>query len=170
MKVEDFEEIALPHLRDLLRTASRILGNRAEAEDIVQETYLQGWKSIHRFTPGTNIRAWLYTILFHLISNRRRKWLQYDYRLTDLDEAQLETTLCYEAPITQQLTDKDMLNALDKLPTGFKAVLMLAVVEEFSYKETAEILQLPIGTVMSRLHRGRKLLAHELRNYSLPTP
>lgn len=169
MKVEDFEEIALPHLQDLLRTATRILGNRTEAEDVVQDTYLQGWKSIHRFTPGTNIRAWLYTILFHLISNRRRKWFQYDFRLTDMDEAQLEATLHYEAPVTQQLTDKDMLNALDKLPTGFKAVLMLAVVEEFSYKETAEILQLPIGTVMSRLHRGRKLLAHELRNYSLPS-
>lgn len=167
MRVADFEEIALPHLRDLLRTATRILGNRTEAEDVVQDTYLQAWKSISRFTPGTNIRAWLFTILFRASSRHRHNWRKFDCGWTAEDEARWEATLVYKPPVSPQLTDQDMLNALDNLPSGFKAVLMLTVVEEFSYKEAAEILQIPVGTVMSRLHRGRKLLAHELRNYSL---
>lgn len=164
MRVEDFEEIALPHLRDLLRTATRILGNRTEAEDVVQDTFLQAWKSIHRFTPGTNIRAWLFTILFRASTRHRRKWQKFDCGWTEEYEAYWEENLVYAPPISPSLTDEDLLMTLDKLPSGYKVVLLLAVVEDFPYKEIAEILQIPIGTVMSRLHRARKLLAHELRD------
>ena len=72
--MEEFESAALPHMNDLYRTAARVIGNRSEAEDLVQETYLQAWKSFHRFEPGTNCRAWLFKILFHLIQHQRRKW------------------------------------------------------------------------------------------------
>lgn len=162
MKVEDFEAIALPHLQALLRTASRMLRNRTEAEDAVQETYLRGWRFIDRFTPGTNIRAWLFKILFHVVSHQRRKWLRFDCGWTAKDEAGWEATLIYQPPVTQHLTDQEIIAALGRLPEPFQAVLLLAVVEEFTYKESAEILQIPIGTVMSRLHRARRMLAREL--------
>jgi RNA polymerase sigma-70 factor (ECF subfamily) len=74
IKLEDFEAAAMPHFDDLYRTAARVIGDRTEAEDLVQETYLQGWKSFHRFEPGTNCRAWLFKILFHVIHHHRRKW------------------------------------------------------------------------------------------------
>ena len=163
MKVEDFEAIALPHLQALLRTAARMLGNRCEAEDAVQETYLRAWRFINRFTPGTNIRAWLFKILFHVVSHQRRKWLRFDGGWTANVEAGWEATLIYQPPVTQHLTDQEIIAALGRLPESFQAVLLLAVVEEFSYKESAEILQIPIGTVMSRLHRARKMLACNLR-------
>lgn len=161
MRVEDFEVIAIPHLRSLLGTALRVMRNRGEAEDAVQETFLRAWKSIDRFTPGTNIRAWLYTILFRVISNHRRKWLKFDCGWSAEDEARWEATLAYEAPVAQHLSDEDVIAALDKLPAQYRAVLLLAVVEEFSYKEIAAMLRIPIGTVMSRLHRGRKMLARD---------
>lgn len=164
MNVEDFEAIALPHLQALLRTASRMLRNRTEAEDAVQETYLRGWRFIDRFTPGTNIRAWLFKILFHVISHQRRKWLRFDCGWTAEDEAHWEATLVYKPPVSHQLTDKEVIAALGKLPVQYQSVILLAVVEEFSYKEIAAVLGIPIGTVMSRLHRGRKMLAYTLIN------
>lgn len=87
MTVEDFEAIALPHLRSLFGTALYVMGNRGEAEDAVQETFLRAWKSIDRFKPGTNIRAWLYTILFRVFSRQRRKWLKFDCGWSAEDEA-----------------------------------------------------------------------------------
>src|SRR5262245_19065760 len=92
----DFETIALPHLNDLYRTARRVIGNPTEAEDVVQETYLQALKSFHRFQSGTNIRAWLFKILFHLAAHHRRKL--YRFKLADLEEVNLADTLTYEAP------------------------------------------------------------------------
>src|SRR5262245_48466081 len=89
--LEGFEAEAMPHLNDLYRGASSMLGNRTEAEDIVQETYLQAWKSFHRFTPGTNCRAWLFKILFHVIQHHRRKWFR--FRFTDDGEEMLEQRL-----------------------------------------------------------------------------
>ena len=170
MNVEDFEAIALPHLPDLLRTAARMLRNRGEAEDAVQETYLRAWKFIERFTPGTNMRAWLFTILFHVVSHQRRKWLRFDWKLTAKDEARWEETLIYQPPVTPQLTNQEIIAALGRLPEAFQAVLLLAVVEEFTYKESAEILQIPVGTVMSRLHRARKMLACNLRESACAKP
>ena len=161
---DEFETAALPHLNDLYRAARHTLGNQTAAEDVVQETYLQAWKSFHRFTAGTNCRAWLFKILFHVIHHHRRK----NWRLQTLGESEefLLDTLTYEAPLPERLRDEDVLAALERLPENFRAVILLADVEEFSYKEIAQMLSIPIGTVMSRLNRGRKLLRGELAEYA----
>jgi len=158
--LEDFESVALPHLNDLFRTARRIIGNPAEAEDIVQETVLQAWKSFHRFQPGTNCRAWLYKILFHVTSHHRRKWLRLK-QATEREELLMEN-LTFEPPVSQHLSDEEVLAAFARLPQTYREVVLLADVQEFSYKEVAEIACIPIGTVMSRLSRGRKQLRTEL--------
>jgi len=146
----------MAHMNDLYATARRILGSRTEAEDVVQETYLQAWKSFHRFEPGTNIRAWMYKIMFHVIHHHRRK----AYRLVTVEEDQefIFDQLAYAPPVPQELSDEEVLAALDRVPEHFRAVILLADVQEFSYREVAEALGVPIGTVMSRLNRGRKLL------------
>ncbi len=160
VRVEDFESAALPHLNELFRTAARLVGgNCTEAEDLIQETYMQAWKSFHRFELGTNCRAWLFRILFNK-ANHHRKWLF--WRKTHDREANLAEALRYEPPISEQLGDEEVLLALERLPRHYREVVLLADVEEFSYKETAQILCVPIGTVMSRLSRGRKLLSVEL--------
>ena len=163
-KVEDFESTALPHLNDLFRTATRVIGDRSEAEDLVQEAYFQAWKSFHRFEPDTNCRAWLYKILFHVIQHHRRKW--YNSRSARESEEFLMETIAYEAPVPQQLSDEDVLAAFDKIPVHYREVVLLADVQEFSYKEVAEMLGIPVGTVMSRLSRGRSLLRQELAGFA----
>ena len=154
MNRDRFEVEAMPHLNDLFRTASRVLGERSRAEDVVQEVFLQAWKSFDRFEPGTNCRAWLFKILFHCMNHHRRKW--YRFPLLREKEEFLEANLTSVEPIPEHLTDEDILAALDRLPGDYRAVVMLVDVEEFTYKEAAEILGIPIGTVMSRLSRGRK--------------
>jgi RNA polymerase sigma-70 factor (ECF subfamily) len=162
--LDEFESITMPIMNDLYRTARRTLGSQTEAEDVVQETYLQAWKSFHRFTPGTNIRAWLYKILFHVINHHRRK----SYRLVTLKEEEefLFEQMTYEPPVSPELRDEDILAALDRVPMNFRAVILLADVQEFSYKEVAEALGIPIGTVMSRLNRGRKMLRTHLAGFA----
>ena len=153
----------MPHLNDLFRTAVRLTGDRSRAEDAVQEVYLQAWKSFHRFEAGTNCRAWLYKILFHCVSHERRRWFRFP--LLKESEEFVEVNLVYTAPVPEQLTDEDVLAALDRIPADFRAVVLLVDVEEFAYKEAAEILGIPIGTVMSRLHRGRRQLRDMLSDY-----
>ena len=155
-----FEAEAMPHMNDLFRTAVRVLGERSQAEDVVQEAYLQAWKSFHRFESGTNCRAWLFKILFHCINHQRRKWFRFPL-LKDSEEF-LEANLTYPVPIPDHLTDEEILAAMDKMPPDFRQVVLLVDVEEFSYKEAAGILNVPIGTVMSRLSRARKLLRESL--------
>ncbi len=157
---ESFEAEALPLARELLRTATRLAGDRARAEDLIQEVYLEAWKSFHRFQPGTNCRAWLFKILFHKMQHHRRNWFR--VRLLDEGEEFLEANLTYTPPVPEQLTDEEILAALDRIPTDFRAAVLLVDVEEFSYKEAAGILEVPIGTVMSRLSRGRRLLREHL--------
>ncbi|HKP14264.1 MAG TPA: sigma-70 family RNA polymerase sigma factor, partial [Blastocatellia bacterium] len=96
-KSEEFEGAALPHLNDLFRTALRLVRDRAEAEDLVQEAYLQAWKSFHRFEPGTNCRAWLFKILFHVIQHHRRKLFK--MRLVSDEDERIEETVSYEPPL-----------------------------------------------------------------------
>jgi RNA polymerase sigma-70 factor (ECF subfamily) len=158
--VAQFEAEALPHLNDLFRTAVRILGDRNRAEDVAQEVYLQAWKSFDRFEPGTNCRAWLFKILFHCVNHHRRKWFRFPV-LKETEEF-LEANLVAPSPIPEQLKDEEILAALDRIPAEFRSVVLLVDVEEFAYKEAAEILSVPIGTVMSRLSRGRKLLREQL--------
>ncbi|MBI2688712.1 MAG: sigma-70 family RNA polymerase sigma factor [Acidobacteria bacterium] len=155
-----FELEAMPHLQDLTRTASRLMGDRTRAEDVVQEAYLQAWKSFSRFETGTNCRAWLYKILFHCIHHYRRKWFRLSV-VKPMDEY-TEATAAYTAPIPEHLTDEDFVAALDKVPSDFRAVILLVDVEEFAYRDAADILGVPIGTVMSRLNRGRKILREQL--------
>jgi RNA polymerase sigma-70 factor, ECF subfamily len=150
----------MPHMKDLYRMAIRMLGEPAQAEDVLQEVYLQGWKSFDRFESGTNCRAWLFRILFHCVNHHRRKWFRFPV-LKDKEEF-LETTLVAPTPVADSLTDAAILAALDRIPAEFRAVVLLADVEEFAYKEVAAILSVPIGTVMSRLSRGRRLLREQL--------
>lgn len=157
---KEFEAAALPYLHDLYRTALRILGNARDAEDLVQEAYLQAWKSFHRFEPGTNCRAWLFKILFHRIHHHRRKW--FSSRMVKESDDMLAETLAYEPPVPEHLADEEVLAALDKIPPDFREVVLLADVQEFSYKEIADTLNIPVGTVMSRLSRARRLLRTEL--------
>jgi RNA polymerase sigma-70 factor, ECF subfamily len=144
----------------------RIIEDRTEAEHLVQETYLQAWKSFQRFEPGTNCRAWLFKVLFYVIHHHRRKWFR--FKFTREDEVLLENTLVYEPPIQQDITDEDILTALDKVPQSYREVLLLADVQEFSYKEVADTLNIPVGTVMSRLSRGRAALRTQLTMTATP--
>lgn len=163
---EDFESVAMPHMDCLFRTALRIAGDRSLAEDLIQETYLQAWKSFHRFEAGTNCRAWLFKILFHVIQHHRRKWFKFDMKSVYTSDEEMQDALVYEPPVPQALSDEDVLLALDKIPHQYREVILLADVEEFSYKEIADTLDIPIGTVMSRLNRGRKMLRAELAAFA----
>jgi RNA polymerase sigma-70 factor, ECF subfamily len=155
-----FEAEALPHVDRLFRLALWFERNRHEAEDLVQETMMQALQSFHRFQPGTNCRAWLVTILQHVRSNRRRA--RQRSPLVDDPEDRLANTIPFIAPVPETLTDDDMLGALGRIPVQFQEVIVLCDVEELTYKEIADTLAIPLGTVMSRLHRGRALLRSEL--------
>src|SRR6516164_3099485 len=159
-RAEEFEAAAMPHMSDIYRTAARLLGNGTGADDVVQDVYLQAWKSFNQFEIGTNCRAWLFKILFHTLHHYRRKWL--NIRMVKENEEILDLTPCIGPPIPEHITDEEMLAALADVPQDFRAVVLLVDVEEFSYKEAAGILNVPIGTVMSRLSRGRKLLREQL--------
>jgi len=159
-RTEEFEKSALPHLHELYRTAARLLGDAVKAEDAVQETYLQAWKSFERFQPGTNCRAWLFKILVNTIHHHRRKWS--NLRLVKDSEQVLEQATDPPPPVPEHITEGEILRALDRLPADYRTAVLLADVQEFSYKEIAGLLDVPIGTVMSRLSRARKLLRGEL--------
>ncbi len=161
VRVEEFEAAAMPHFPDLYRTARLLAQNSAESEDLVQEVYLEAWKSFHRFQTGTNCRAWLFKILFHRLHHFRRRWAK-AARVEAFESAADEASLMAESPVPEEIRDEDVLLALAKVPVEFREVVLLADVQEFSYKEIAETMKLPLGTVMSRLSRGRKLLRQEL--------
>ena len=160
-RVEEFEAAAMPHFADLYRTARLLAQDRAEGEDLVQEVYLEAWKSFHRFQTGTNCRAWLFKILFHRLHHFRRRWAK-AAKVEAFESPADEASLVAETPVPQEIRDEDVLQALAKVPLEFREVVLLADVQEFSYKEIAETMKLPLGTVMSRLSRGRKLLRQEL--------
>src|SRR3954451_19362561 len=132
-----FEAEAMPHLNDIFRTASRMVGDKARAEDVVQEGYLQAWKTFARFETGTNCRAWLFKILFHCVNHHRRKWFRFP--LLKETEEFLESNLTSAPSIPDRLTDEDILAALDRIPADFRSVVLLVDVEEFAYKEASEI-------------------------------
>ncbi len=160
---EIFALEAMPNLKELYRIAVRLTRSQTEAEDIVQEVFLQAWKSFDNYEAGTNCRAWLYKILFFKISHYRRGFaMQMKFFQSDDEEGTLFAHAAAETPIPQHLTDDEIIAAVDSLPPNYRAVVLLADVEEFSYKEVAEILQIPIGTVMSRLSRARKNLRESL--------
>jgi RNA polymerase sigma-70 factor, ECF subfamily len=166
-----FEAEALPLLPGLYSAAFRLTRNAADAEDLVQETFLRAYRGFHQFQKGTNLKAWLYRILMNTFINTYRK-KQREPRTISEDEVEdwylfsrmadegLEPSA--ETSVIESLPDEDVQQALQSLPEQFRAAVLLADVEGFSYKEIAEITGVPIGTVMSRLHRGRKALEKRL--------
>ncbi len=170
-KQREFEALALVHLDRLHDAALRLTGNRAEAEDVVQETMLRAYRSFHRFSPGTNCRAWLFTIMRNTFLNRLRE----DGRQgLEADPSALEgagaagpaPVAAFEDPeehFLHSVLHGDVDRALTALPLAFREAVVLADLEGLSYREIAEVLGCPIGTVMSRLSRGRALLRHSLR-------
>jgi RNA polymerase sigma-70 factor (ECF subfamily) len=149
-----FETEAMPHVDRLFRHAVWLERNRAAAEDLVQETLVQALQSFHRFTPGTNCRAWLITILHHVRANRLRRQGRYVAEVED----SIAKTVAFVPPIPEHVTDEDVLEALRQIPPHHQEVILLCDVQDMTYKEIAGALAIPIGTVMSRLHRGRELL------------
>lgn len=161
---EAFEAEALPLMTGVFRLAMYLVRDRDKAEDLTQETLINALGSFHRYAPGTNCRAWLAAILYNVhkksLRNARRMRL-----VADMEE-QIAETIAFEPPIPQHLTDEEILAAIEKMPERFRTVVLLTDVEGFSYKETSTLLEVPIGTVMSRLHRGRRLLRIELADYA----
>ncbi len=166
---ENFEQEAMVHSADLFRVAMFLKRNRDAAEDLLQETMMQGLKSFHRYKLGTNCKAWLTTIMYNTHYKQLRK--QTNLQLVEDKEEMIAQTVPFEASIPQHITDEDVLQAIEKVPATFKEIVVLCDVEGFSYKEISAIMDIPIGTVMSRLHRGRKVLRNELavyaRNYGI---
>lgn len=163
---EIFEAEAMKHIDDLFRTAKRLTMNQVDAEDLVQETFMQAWKSFDHYELGTNCRAWLYKILFNKYDHlRRKKYTQAKY-IQEADDL-VFLSAAYHAPISEKLTDSQVIAALDKLPEHYRSVVLLADVHEFDYKEVAEVLEIPIGTVMSRLSRARTQLKKTLSEIAI---
>lgn len=162
--VELFEVEAVPHFTALKRLALYLVRNQTEAEDLVQETYVQALKSFDRYQAGTNCRAWLSKILV----NKRAQWLRSNLRYQQLDETthQIESKISFDSNLHSYYMGKKVSFALSKLPPKSKNVIWLSLVEELTYREIADRLQIPIGTVMSRIHRARKMLS---TIYHLPT-
>jgi RNA polymerase sigma-70 factor, ECF subfamily len=170
---DTFETEALGFLDALYRTGLRMTRSEADAEDLVQETYIRAFRFKDQFTPGTNLKAWLFRILTNtFINSYRRKQSQPEFtELDDVDEFSLYKRMSDlkvssasgdpEAEFLNGLVDSEVKDALMELPEKFRQVVLLDV-EGFSYKEIAEMLDIPIGTVMSRLHRGRKFLQKRL--------
>jgi RNA polymerase sigma-70 factor, ECF subfamily len=166
-----FEEEALAFADQVYRVARRLVNNREEAEDLVQETYGRAFRSWRSYTPGTNLRAWLLRILTNLNLDRGRKIQRSpdfqpieegDYYLANkVAEAQGEQALDQER-VVERLSQDSIVNALSSLPHDFRDTVVLVDIGEFSYADAAQILDVPIGTVMSRLHRGRRLLKQKL--------
>lgn len=175
---ETFVEAASPHMDGLFGAAMRMTRNSADAEDLVQETFLRAYRGYGRFEEGTNLRAWLYRILTNTFINSYRAKQR---RPEESDLGEVEDLYLYrrlggleasqrgrsaEDELLDLVTDSEVKDALEALPEQFRIAVLLADIEGFSYKEIAEMLDIPIGTVMSRLHRGRKGLQKSLGEFA----
>ena len=174
-RTKRFERDALQYMNQLYAAAMRYTRNPEDAQDLVQDTYAKAYTSFHQFEPGTNLKAWLYRVLTTTFINTYRK----DQRRPQTSDSELEDWQLAEASshtsdqgkstedvVLENLPDSDIKNALAQIPEEFRMVVYLADVEGFSYKEIAEIVGVPTGTVMSRLHRGRKQLREKLTDYA----
>jgi len=158
----EFAQAALSHIDSLYGTALRLTRRAADAEDLVQDTYLKAFRAVHQFVPGTNLKAWLFTILHNTFRNTRR----HDGRNpVDVDSDAVERaaggapgTESPEQILSRATLDADLQSALDDLPEAFRQAVWLRDVEELTYAEMADVLKVPIGTVMSRISRGRRAL------------
>ncbi len=149
---------AIPHMRSLYGTAYRATRNAQDAEDLVQETYLRAYRAFDRYTPGTNIRAWLYTILHRVKTDAYRRSARSPNTVELLNDGPAVP------PEARALFTggEDVARALEQIPEAFQSAVILRDVQDFTYDEIAKILEIPIGTVMSRIHRGRALLRKSL--------
>lgn len=172
-----FTEQAIPYMDQLYAAAMRMTRNPADAGDLVQETYAKAFGAFAGFEQGTNLKAWLYRILTNSYINTYRKNQRSPYQgvLDDLEDWQLgsaesmtqgRTTRSAEAEAIDHLPDSDVKEALQSIPEDFRLAVYLADVEGFAYQEIADIMKTPVGTVMSRLHRGRRLLRERLAEYA----
>src|SRR5438067_3195338 len=173
-----FADLAMEHMASLYTAALRMTRNPSDAEDLVQETYLKAYRAFGSFQAGTNLKAWLYRILTNTFINsyRSRKRRPEQTELDDVEDLYLYRRLggleaaaagrSAEEEVLDHFTETDVKEAIEALPEQFRLAVLLADVEGFSYKEIAEILDVPIGTVMSRLHRGRKQLQKALWEFA----
>ncbi|MGH8949905.1 MAG: sigma-70 family RNA polymerase sigma factor [Acidimicrobiia bacterium] len=175
----NFERDAMQFTRQLYSAAMRMTRNPSDAEDLVQETFLKAYRAYHTFEEGTNLKAWLYRILTNTYINKYRKDSRrpsevdlgsvedlYLYRNIGSEES-AEAARTTEDLVLEGLVESDIKEAVEDLPENFRLPVLLADLEGFSYKEIAEILDIPIGTVMSRLHRGRKAMQKSLWEYAM---
>src|ERR1700730_5196971 len=174
-----FAELAMEHMGSLYTAALRMTRNPADAEDLVQETYLKAYRAFGSFQEGTNLKAWLYKILTNTFINayRSKKRRPEQTELDDVEDLYLYRRLggleaaaagrSAEEEVLDLFTESDVKDAIEALPEQFRMAVLLADVEGFSYKEIADILDIPIGTVMSRLHRGRKALQKTLHDFGM---
>jgi RNA polymerase sigma-70 factor (ECF subfamily) len=174
-----FTELAMEHMQALYTAALRMTRNPSDAEDLVQETFLKAYRAFGGFEEGTNLRAWLYKILTNTFINSYRaakrrpekadvedvEDLYLYHRLGQLQPATIGRSA--EEEVLESITDDEVKAAIESLPDAFRIAVLLADVEGFSYKEIADITEVPIGTVMSRIHRGRKALQKALLQYAL---
>jgi RNA polymerase sigma-70 factor (ECF subfamily) len=174
----NFERDALQYSRQLYSAALRMARNPSDAEDLVQETFLKAFRAYHTFEDGTNLKAWLYRILTNTFINKYRKESRrpnevdlgdvedlYLYRRLGSEES-ADASRTTEDRVLDGLVESDIKAAVEELPENFRIPVLLADLEGFSYKEIAEILDIPIGTVMSRLHRGRKAMQKRLWEFA----
>jgi RNA polymerase sigma-70 factor (ECF subfamily) len=175
---EEFERVALPHLKPLFNLALKLTRSRRDAEDLVQETYLRAFRFFDSYEKGTQIKAWMFRILRNTFINRYRaakvRPEEVDFeKIEAVYEKKVEESFLIgqktpspEEVVMNGVLDAEVQDALASLPEEYRSVVMLALMEDLSYKEIANILSIPLGTVMSRLHRGRKLLQAALLEYA----
>jgi RNA polymerase sigma-70 factor (ECF subfamily) len=171
----EFEELALPHVDSLYGTAVRLTRNERDAEDLVQDALLKAFRFFHRFEPGTNVKAWLFKILTNTFANRYRK-RQRERSILEAVQAEPAVPLVSdqahaesrdpESVLLSRLVSDHVKTALESVPEEFRLAVILADLEDFSYREIADIMDCPIGTVMSRIYRGRRMLQNQLRDYA----
>lgn len=172
-----FEAITFEHMDALYGTAVRLTRDPKDAEDLVQDTYLKAFRFFDRFEPGTNIKAWLFKIMTNtFINNYRRKRREREVAQAQGGRLLLDSTVSVqrqealsnpEASYLEGLLSDEVLSALDRLPVDFRMCVILADIQGLSYKEIAAAIERPIGTVMSRLYRGRRMLEKELQAYAI---
>jgi len=173
----EFEQEVLPHVHSLFGAALRLTRSATDAEDLVQETYLKAFRAFDQFEMGTNCKAWLFRILTNTFINKYRRKVKEREILEGeakaptvfaaIDVGGKNTSLSPEGVLVDRFLSDEVLNALEKVPIDFRIVVILSDVNSFSYKEIADIVQIPIGTVMSRLFRGRRLLQEQLYDYAI---
>lgn len=176
---EGFEEEALPHLDAVYRFALRLAGSPSEAEDLVQETFYRAWRSWEQYTPGTKCKSWLFTICRNVFLRQKERSKRHDEILTEQAPDEPES-LSRENPVFaaskdadpegdffREIVDDEILDAIDDLPEEYRTTVVLSDLEGMAYREIAELMDVPVGTVKSRLFRGRRMLQDELHEYAV---